>query len=60
MIKYGVDGSGKSYYATVYDECSGEEVLTGDGWETPAEILDFYIKLLRGVGTPPKLVKFCE
>jgi len=42
MIKYGVDSSGKTYCANVIDDKTGETVLSGDGWESPKEILNWY------------------
>ena len=51
MIQYGVDGSGQTYYASVIDD-KGEVVLTGDGWENPKAILDWYGDLVRAIGSP--------
>lgn len=54
MIKYGVDGSGQTYYANVYDD-SGECVLSGDAWESPEAILTWYSQLQKAIGNPPQI-----
>jgi hypothetical protein len=51
MIRYGVDSSGQTYYASVIDD-KGEVVLSGDGWSSPKEILHWYGDLVRAIGSP--------
>ena len=57
MIRYGVDSSGQTYYALVIDG-KGETVLSGDGWESPKEILDWYTELVRAIGSPIEVAPF--